>query len=103
MKTSPTQRTLKKLRDAGYTCAITEHWNPFARQRQDLFGFIDILAIKGKDILGIQTTTATNLSTRVKKIIKHKNYPLLKNAGIKICVHGWRKLKTGWDCKETSL
>jgi hypothetical protein len=41
MATSPTQLSLKKLREEGYTVAVVEHWNSFARIRQDLFGFID--------------------------------------------------------------
>ena len=45
MATSPTQLSLKKLREEGYTVAVVEHWNSFARIRQDLFGFIDLLAL----------------------------------------------------------
>ena len=40
-KITPTQRTLKHMRERGYTCQVVEHWNPFARIRQDLYGFID--------------------------------------------------------------
>ena len=32
---TPTQRSLKYLREQGYTVAITERWNPFARIRQE--------------------------------------------------------------------
>ena len=38
--TSPTQRTLKYLRDKGYTAQVVEHWNAFAKRRIDLFGVI---------------------------------------------------------------
>jgi len=102
-KTSPTQRSLKILRDEGYLCAIVEHWNPFARIRQDLYGFVDILAIKGKETLAVQTTTLANQGARIEKINESKNYPIVKKAGWKIVVHGWRKLKTGWECKITKL
>ena len=91
------------MRGQGYLCAITEHWNHFAKIRQDLFGFIDILAIKGEEIIAIQTTTQTNQSARVKKILEHKNYPFVKEAGWSIVVHGWRRLKTGWACKIVEL
>ena len=50
MATSPTQLSLKKLREEGYIVAVVEHWNSFARIRQDLFGFIDLLALKGKEV-----------------------------------------------------
>ena len=103
MKTSPTQRTLKKLRDEGYVCAIVEHWNQWAKIRQDLFGFIDIVAIKDTETLGVQTTSGSNTNARVNKILENKYYPLVKKAGWKIVVHGWRKLKSGWACKEENL
>ena len=67
MANSPTQLSLKKLRQEGYTVAIVEHWNAFARIRQDLFGFIDLLALKDKEVLAVQTTSASNMSARAKK------------------------------------
>ena len=52
MATSPTQLSLKKLREEGYiTIQVVEYWNSFARRRIDLFGFIDILAIKNGEVL----------------------------------------------------
>lgn len=102
--TSPTQRSLKQLRANGYTCAIVEHYNPWCRIRQDLFGFIDILAIKENETLVVQTTSGSNQPARVKKIKEHKNYPIVKSAGWKIEIHGWRKLKKeGWICKPIQL
>ncbi|MFZ9649512.1 MAG: hypothetical protein ACO29C_05430, partial [Fluviibacter sp.] len=64
---TPTQRSLAYLRDEGYLVAIVEHWNPFARIRQDLFGFIDLLAIRRDETLAVQVT-ASGVSARVKKI-----------------------------------
>lgn len=101
--TSPTQRSLKKLRDAGYLCYITEHWNPWARVRQDLFGFVDILAVRGIETLGVQTTSGGNVNARIKKINDSPNLKILKGANWKIVVHGWRKLKSGWECREEYL
>ena len=88
---TPTQRSLKHLRDAGYNAAITEHWNPFARIRQDLFGFVDILALKDNETLAVQTTSYSNISARVKKIAEHENVRSVREAGWRIEVHGWRK------------
>ena len=45
MASSPTQRSLKLLRDEGYTAQVVERWNPHARVRQDLFGVIDTAAM----------------------------------------------------------
>lgn len=88
---TPTQKSLKLLRENGYLCHIVEHWNPFAKIRQDLYGFIDILAVKKKKILGVQTTSRGNVSTRAKKILGHDNYKKVKESGIEIEVHGWEK------------
>ena len=100
LATSPTQLSLKLLRDQGYTVAIVEHWNAFARIRQDLFGFIDILALKDKEVLAIQTTTATNMSARVTKIGNSEYVGAVREAGWTIHVHGWHQDdKKKWHCK----
>lgn len=101
--TSPTQRSLKHMRGLGYTCAIVEHWNPFAHIRQDLFGFIDVLCVKGEDIVGVQTTSGDHVAERVAKIVAHENWPLVCNA-ITVIVHGWRKSAKGkWVLREVEL
>lgn len=101
MATSPTQRSLKYLRAQGYTVAITEKWNPHARVRQDLFGFIDMIAIKDGVTLAIQTTSSSSFSVRRKKIEGHENLPLVLAAGWQVTVHGWRKNSKGkWVVRE---
>lgn len=105
--TSPTKKSLDRLRKDGYLVEITEHWNPHAGVRNDLWGFCDLLAIKGKEIIAIQVTSQSNMQARVDKILKHKNYLPVKNSGIKIMVHGWAKGKDGkriiWLCCEVNL
>jgi hypothetical protein len=97
---SPTQLSLAKLREEGYTCWITEHWNNWSKTRQDLFGFIDILALKGKETLAVQTTSAGNMSARCKKIADHENVGAVREAGWTIHVHGWHQDdKRKWHCK----
>jgi hypothetical protein len=103
MSISPTQRSLAKLRKEGYLVAIVERWNPFAKIRQDLYCFVDILGLKEGETLAVQTTTLKNQLDRVKKIKEHPNYNILKGAGWRIVVHGWRRLKTGWECREIEL
>jgi hypothetical protein len=66
---SPTQRTLAHFRAQGHSVAITEHWNPWAKRRQDLFGMIDIIVLRNARILGVQCTSSTNHSARVKKVL----------------------------------
>ena len=91
---SPTQRSLKYLRDEGWTVAITEKWNPHVRIRQDLFGFIDLLAIRKGETLAVQTTS-TGVSSRIKKIMESDYLPKVRDAGWRIVVHGWRKNSKG--------
>ena len=94
-KESPTSRTLAVLREQGYIVAIVEKWNPHARIRQDLFGFIDILAIKRDETLAVQAT-ASGVSDRIKKIMASELLPKVREAGWKIQVWGSRKsTKTG--------
>ena len=89
-KTSPTQRSLEYLREQGYLVAIVEHWNPFARIRQDLWGWCDLLAIRENEVLAVQVT-ASAVSDRIKKIQASDTLALVRDANIRIEVHGWRK------------
>lgn len=88
---SPTQRTLKYYRDQGFLCAITEHWNPFAHIRQDLFGFIDIVAIHAGRIIGIQTTSSAHHAERRDKINSLEASKRWLEAGGEIHICSWRK------------
>lgn len=66
---SPTQRSKAHAESLGYQVAIVERWNPFAKIRQDLFGFGDLLCLKeGNCLLLIQTTTTGNMPSRIEKI-----------------------------------
>ena len=105
-KKSPTQRSLEKLRKEGWTCAITERWNAYAKLRQDLFGFIDVLAFRGNEVLAVQTTSGSNVSARLDKIHGLQSASLwLESPNRKIVIHGWAK-RGGrgevkhWDCRE---
>ena len=91
---TPTQRSLALLREEGYTVAIVEKWNPHVRIRQDLFGFIDLLAIRKGETLAVQTTS-TGVSSRIKKIMESNYLPKVRDAGWRIVVHGWRKNSKG--------
>lgn len=90
---SPTERTLRYLRKLGYTATVTERWNAFAKIRQDLFGFVDVLAVKPGETLGVQCTSADHVAHRVAKIAEHENTPRLREAGWTLHVHGWAKGK----------
>lgn len=100
---SPTQRSLAYLRGAGYYPIVVEKWNGFAGKRQDLFGIFDILAIRPGETLGVQVSTLDGVKERVEKITNSDVTPKLREAGWRIEVHGWRKLKSGWEPKIVDL
>jgi hypothetical protein len=97
MPISPTQLTLRHLRAEGWPLVeVVEHWNPHARIRQDLFGFIDVIAVGPQGTLAVQATSATNVSSRVRKIGEHPNVAQVREAGWKILVYGWAKKSGRW-------
>ena len=90
-----TSRTLKALHQDGYICGIVERFNRFGGShgiRQDLFGFIDIIAIKPNEIYGIQSCGQA-FSEHNKKILNSELAIDWINAGGKIELWGWRKIK----------
>lgn len=101
---SPTQRTLAHLRAAGYPLVqVVEKWNPHARIRQDLFQILDVLAVSETEIVGVQATSGSNVAARVAKITESDALPILRKAGIRILVHGWRKVGGRWQLREVDL
>lgn len=96
---SPTQRTLSKLKREGWLAAVVEKWNPHARIRQDLFGIVDILAIREGETLAVQAT-GSGVSARIRKIADHESTPWIRKAGWRLEVWGWRKNAKGrWECR----
>jgi hypothetical protein len=96
---SPTELSLKLLRSKGYTAQVVEHWNAFARIRQDLFGIIDIVAVKEGEwgVLGVQTTSKSNITARLKKAGINKHLLVWYKSGNNFEVHGWGKVKGKWE------
>ena len=103
MATSPTQLSLKLMKERGYKCEITERWNQFARVRQDLYGFIDVLCLGDGEVVGVQTTSYSNMSARVKKIREHENFKFVAAAGIRVIVQGWHKKGARWEVREVEV
>lgn len=88
---SPTARSLALLRELGYTAKVVEHWNPYAKIRQDLFG-VDILALKpGEKVLVIQATTGSNHAARRMKLLDAGFIELWTSAGARLEVWSWGK------------
>lgn len=107
---SPTERTKAKLKAEGWPLvAVVEHWNPFAHVRQDLFGFVDVLAVRDNEILAVQCTTGDHVADRVKKI-KSNSASLVWLASSSRRLVVWGFSKTGlrgkrkrWECREVEI
>ena len=93
---SPTQRTLKANKNLGRKCGIVERWQQYGGKfgvRQDLFGFIDIIAIDEFEcIVGIQST-GQDFSGHIKKIMNLEEIvkEWLHHAPLELW--SWRKVK----------
>lgn len=94
-KVSPTQRSLRLLRQEGGCPAIVEKFNSFIKIRQDAWGFVDIISLnpsKG-EITFVQVTTMAHLPEHREKCFANPNLKNLLDAGGVFELHGWRKLK----------
>lgn len=90
---SPTSRTLAYLKEQGIRAGVTERWNPYARIRQDLFGFIDLIALYPDGVCAIQVTSDGGVAARRKKILtecREAAEDWLSSGGL-IEVWGWGK------------
>ena len=96
---SPTQRTLRALRDQGIVCAIVERFNPYAGPhgiRQDLFGCIDIIALDPeRGVIGVQSC-GQDFSGHRTKLLEERTQEVtewLSTPGTELELWGWRKVK----------
>lgn len=85
---TPTTLTVRALTDAGYVAGIVER--RAGPNTHDLFGFIDVLAIRGDEVVAVQCTDATNVAARVRKIADAEHLGAVRAVGWRIEVHGWR-------------
>jgi len=116
-KTSPTQRSLKKLRDDGYIVAVVEKWVPSGPAgfkgpiiTRDVWNFGDILACKVGQIGAtlVQTTSGTHVAERLEKMRSIAEVGIWIAAGNRVVVHGWRKVgdvgkRKVWECREVNV
>lgn len=104
-----TAMTKELFRDNGYTVEDVERTNCWNGHKNDLFGFGDLLAVKlGKPVTIIQSTSGSNHTARVKKILglpqgKKKGDKVLARTaelclmcGMEILVVSWKKIKNRW-------
>ncbi len=104
---TPTTRSLKLLRDNGWTLVekVERPWNPHTRRTQDLFKFADIIAVRGSECLLVQTTSGSNMAARRTKIAASAQAAFwLLPPTRRIEIHGWvlrgpRGKRKKWECR----
>ncbi len=94
---TPTQLSLRHLRAEGWTVDVVERWvpsgGPGGGVRKDFLGCIDLIALRGHETLGVQTTVAGSVSSRLHKMSDDEHAPALaamSAAGWTVVIHGWR-------------
>jgi hypothetical protein len=101
---TPSQRTIKHLKDQGYMVANVETYNYFTKRKHDLWGCIDILAIGNGETLAVQVTSKSNMSARIRKIEDSEALPEMLRSGWRVIVHGWWRGTNGrYQLKETEF
>jgi hypothetical protein len=90
---SPVERTMKSFRERGFDIDIAERYCAYSRRKNDLFGIIDLVAIKPMvGIIGIQCC-GKDYSEHDKKILSSElSLKWIRSTGI-LELWGWRKLK----------
>jgi hypothetical protein len=101
---SPTTLTLKFFRDQGWLADVTERWIAQAGIRKDLFGIIDLIAIKaGEAVIGLQATSLSNVPARVAKAKASGPLAIWLKTGARFQVIGWTRRGKKWSPKIVEL
>jgi hypothetical protein len=108
MATTPTARTLDALRRDGWLAQVVEVYLPFCRQRRDLFGVGDVLAVRPGEVLLVQCTTGDNLAARRTKALAEPRLRAVLEAGVRFELWGWSKRGAAgkrklWDVRREPL
>ena len=111
---SPTQRTQAELRKQGYSVSICERKIPCTPagykgllKTQDLFEFIDTMAVNDFHLLAVQSTDGGHHATRVNKIM---SLEVAKSLAYHMDIEVWSWSKRGprgkakrWTLRRESL
>jgi hypothetical protein len=95
VKKTPTALSLEHLRNQGYHVEVVEQTKRVGKPgsmkvwKVDLWNFIDLLAIRRGEVLGVQVTSWSNVAARVRKITDSPLLPLVREANVRVLVHGW--------------
>ena len=88
---TPTARSLAELRKRGVVAQVVEQTIPKMFIKRDVFGVIDIIAMGGGHIVGIQATSGSNHAARVAKILEEPRARQWIENGGRLQVWSWSK------------
>jgi len=87
-------KSLEYLREHGYLAQKVEYWNNFAHKRLDLYGCIDIVAIKDGEqgVLGVQATNKGEVDSHIDKCTSDCGVALKTwlSCGNQFEIHAWK-------------
>jgi hypothetical protein len=106
----PLERTKQHYQKAGWTVGIVERFNPHVPPRgirQDLYGFIDAVAIRA-DQPGVTALQAcsTDFAEHLVKIMENEHARTWLQAGNRIVLVAWTKSERGtggWTVREREI
>ena len=98
MSLSPSQRTIRELKDRGIICGVVERWIPNPKlpgggMRKDFLNIIDIVALDAGAVLGIQCTGASGFAEHDRKILSSEMSIEWLKAGAALELWSWRRVK----------
>jgi hypothetical protein len=105
---SPTQRCLADLKRLGAVCQVVERFCHFSKRRIDLFGFIDLLAMIGPNLIAIQVTSGSNHAARRTKLLADPRSKAWLETGNLIEIwsyskRGDRGKRKTWQCRKEEI
>jgi hypothetical protein len=109
---SPTQRSLRHLREQGFLAEKVEQRLPIPGKfvTRDLFNWIDIVALMPSQhrIVGVQVTSGANHAAHKEKILGLKSFAWWKVCGGIALLHSWVKRgargeRKTWQLREERL
>lgn len=102
---SPTARTLRMLRRAGYAAAVVERFIPQTQRKADLFGVGDVLAVHPAEptVLLIQATTAGHLGDRLARCRARPELAAWLASGQRFEVWGWHRADGRWAVRRVAV
>lgn len=90
---SPTQKSLRLLRELGYTAEdVTAYGHPASAKwprKKDVLGFADILAFRGVELLAVNATDKTSVAKHKTKYTQLQTLHLWLATGSGFAIHGW--------------